>query len=155
MRGLEHIVLVITHPQVAIITDYRVQVHIIRVDVEVTLQRSTVPVERHTVFFILSGDERAPLFVRGLVALFVAAITVQASKRKIEGTIILYISYARLCDMRALSVLGLVFVNDFLLSNAELFTSVVLVSGLPRVKLTCYFIINIRTDDLNVGSSTV
>ena len=57
--------------------------------------------------------------------------------------------------MGACAVLSLVFVNDFLLGNAELFTSVVLVCGLPSVKLTCYLIVNIRSDDLNVGSSSV
>ena len=105
--------------------------------------------------FILCGDERAPFFVRGFVALFVAVNTIQAGKGEVEGTVILYISYARLRNMRACAVLSLVFVNDVLLSNAELFTAVVLVGSLPRVKLACYFIVNIRSNNFNVGSSSV
>ena len=105
--------------------------------------------------FIPSGDELAPLFIRGFVALLVAANAMQASKRKIEGTVILYISYAGLCDMGAFSVLSLIFVDDFFLGNAELFTTVVLVCGLPSVKLTCYFIVDIGAYDLNISGGTI
>ena len=121
----------------------------------VTLACGAVPLHQVTVLFVLSGNERAPLFVSSSPTLVVAANTIQAGKGEIEGTVILYISYAGFCDMRACAVLSLVFVNDFLLGNAELFTTVVLVSGLPRVKLACYFIVNIRSNNLNVGSSSV
>ena len=105
--------------------------------------------------FILCGDERAPFFVRGFVALFVAVNTIQAGKGEVEGTVILYISYAGLCDMGAFAVLNLIFVNDFLLGDTELFAAVVLVCGLPSVKLTCYFIVDIRAYDLNISSGTI
>ena len=121
----------------------------------VTLAQSAVPLHQIVMLFILCGDERAPFFVRGFVALLVAANAVQASERQVEGTVILYISYAGLCDMRACAVLSLVFVDDFLLGNTELFTTVVLVSGLPRVKLTCYFIVDIGAYNLNISSGTI
>ena len=105
--------------------------------------------------FILCGDERAPFFVRGFVALFIAVNTIQASKGKVEGTVVFYISYARLRNMRACAVLSLIFVNDVLLGSAELFTTVVLVCGLPSVKLTCYFIVDIGAYDLNISSGTI
>ena len=105
--------------------------------------------------FIACGDELAPFSVSGFVALFVAANTIQAGKGKVEGTVVFYISYARLRNMRACAVLSLIFVNDFLLGNTELFAAVVLVCGLPSVKLTCYFIVDIGAYDLNISSGTI
>ena len=57
--------------------------------------------------------------------------------------------------MGAFAVLSLIFVNDFFLSNTELFTTVVLVCFLPSVKLTCYFVVDIRAYDLNISSGTI
>ena len=155
MGGLEHIVLVITHPQVTVVANYRIQVHVVRVDVTMTLAQSAVPLHQVTVFFVLGGDERAPLFVSGFIPFLVVANTIQACKGEIEGTVILYISYAGLCDMGAFTVLSLIFVNNFLLGNTELFATVVLVCFLPSVKLTCYFIVNIGAYDLNISSGTI
>lgn len=105
--------------------------------------------------FVFFGDELAPFFVSGSAALVVAANAIQTSKWKVERTVVFYVSYARLCDMGACTVLSLVFLNDFPLGNTELFTSVVLVVVLPLVKLTCYLIVNIRSDDFDTGSSSV
>ena len=121
----------------------------------VTLARGAVPLHQVTVLFVLSGNERAPLFVSSSPTLVVAANTIQASEGEIEGTVILYISYAGLCDMGAFAVLSLILLNDFLLGNTELFTTVVLVCFLPSVKLTCYFIVDIGAYDLNISSGTI
>ena len=43
MRELEHVVLVVTHPQITVVTNNRVQVHVVRIDVAVTLAQSAVP----------------------------------------------------------------------------------------------------------------
>ena len=155
MGGLEHIVLVVTHPQITVVANYRIQVHVVHVDVAVTLTCDAVPLHLVIVLFVLGGDERAPLFVSGFIPLLVVANTIQASKGEIEGTVILYISYARLCDVGACAVLSLIFVDDFFLGDAELFTTIVLVCGLPSVKLTCYFIVNIGAYDLNISSGTI
>ena len=120
-----------------------------------TLAQSAVPLHQVTVLFVLGGDERAPLFVSGFIPLLVVANTIQSGKGEIEGTVILDISYAGLCDMGAFAVLSLIFVNDFFLSNTELFTTVVLVCFLPSVKLTCYFVVDIRAYDLDISSGTI
>ena len=152
MGGLEHVVLVITHPQVTVFTNYRIQVHVVRVDVA-GAQRA--PLCKLVVVFVLCGNKRAPFLISGLIALFVVADTMQTSKRQVERTVVLYISYARLRNMGAFAVFSLVFVDDFLLGNAELFTSMVLVCFLPSVKLTCHFIIDIGADNSNTGSSAI
>ena len=105
--------------------------------------------------FVLCGDERAPFFVSSSVALLGAAFAIQTSKREVERTVVFYVSYAGLCDMGAFTVLSLIFVNNFLLGNTELFATVVLVCFLPSVKLTCYFIVNIGAYDLNISSGTI
>ena len=155
MGGLEHVVLVVTHPQITVVANYRIQVHVVRVDVAMTLARNAAPLHRVTVRFVLGGDERAPLIVSGLLSLLVVANSIQASKREIEGTVILYISYARLCDMGACAVLSLIFVDDFLLRNTELLTGVVLVGCLPSVELASHFVVDIRADNLDVCSCAI
>ena len=155
IRGLEHVVLVVTHPQVAVLTNYRIQVHIVLVDVAVTLASCTVPLHQIAMLFFLSRNELAPLLNSGLLSLFVVSCAIQASKRQVEGTIILYIGYARLSNVGSYAVLSLVLVDDFLLCDTELLTSVVLVGVLPSIELTGHFVVNIRPNNLNVGSSSV
>ena len=155
IRGLEHVVLVVTHPQVTVLTNYRIQVHIVRVDVAVTLAKCAVPLHQVAMLFFLSRDELAPLFISGLVSLVGVADAIQASERQIEGPIVFYIGNAGLRNVGAFAVLSLVFVDDFLLCDTELLTGVVLVGVLPSIELTGHFVVNIRPNYLNVGSSSV
>ena len=43
MRGLEHVVLVVTHPQITVVTNNRIQIHVVLIYVAVTLAHSAIP----------------------------------------------------------------------------------------------------------------
>lgn len=52
-------------------------------------------------------------------------------------------------------MLGLVCIDNFLLRNTELLAAMPLVSVFPSIKLTRYLIIDIRTNNLDIGRGTV
>ena len=155
IRALEHIILIVSIPNLAVIANYRVQIHIVAVDVARALPGRAVPLHDFAVVFILWGNELAPFLISYLVPLFVAACTVQASERQVERAIIFHISHSGLSNVRANAMLGLVCINNLFLRDTELLAAMPFVSVFPGIKLTRYFIIDIGANNLDIGRGTV
>ena len=158
MRRLEHVVLIVAHPDFPVVTDIRVNIHVVLVDVAVLLAERAVPRHQVAVGLVLTSDEGSPLLVgrsSRATALLVAARAVEARERQVERAILLDRSHPGLGDVRTRSVLGLVILDDLLLCLGELLPGEIGVVLLPGVELPGDFVVNVRTNYLHIGSCTV